>query len=172
MAFVRKLCLVAVTALLVWALPLPGVGASEECNQWGGMFTLELPAGYWTEGTHTYRLRFLDQVIADKSFVVSGDAPLYVGQVALRVGGLFNQAGKLPHQVINPNEDTLVWVGYMTALTNRDEFLEEYDAAHIDVQIDEADWLPLYRHPARSRCSVQTPGYTIRSYSGAFVYLD
>lgn len=172
MAFVRRFGLALITAGMTAALLFSGAAASEECNQWGGMFTLELPVGYWSEGTHSYRLRFGDQIIAEKSFKVSGDAPLYVGQVALRVGGLFDQAGKLPEQEIHPDEDSVVWVGFVLTLTDRNEFLELYNAAQIDVQIDEGEWLPLYKHPARSRCGVHTPGYTIRSYGGESLGLD
>ena len=57
---------------------------------WGGVFTRDLPAGFWNEGGHTYQISGSYSLV---SFTVSPDAPPYDGSVLLRPMGQWYRTG-------------------------------------------------------------------------------
>ena len=120
-----KIVKISVVLFLLIAFSLMGYqhafAQDEVCaNDWYGSFSLELPKGYWSIGTHTYTFELTDDigtVTYDTVFEVTVDAPDYVGQVYLRYLGLIT--GPHPNPLwthieeINPSQDTVFQVSWI-----------------------------------------------------------
>lgn len=167
----RALCLASSLALVATLALAPAAGAYSIRGECEGIMlsqgTLELPPGYWEEGTHTYSLKFTqvgypDDVWGPFEFTVSRDAPLYPGQVWLAY--FVRMAGdvEVPDQAINPAQDSVFWSAWVFDMTGEifgppattmQEAKAALAAATISFSWDGGDWMVARQGPITSACA-------------------
>lgn len=155
---------ISIGAVLVfsWALlwPSPAAADSTGCQgRWFWSYTIELPRGFWSSGSHIYQTRgAIDGVVnfvpGPVVFGVTSSAPLYEGQVRLRffaLQALSNGSIVAPRQ-INTEQDTIFQVADDLIGTKQqaDAF-----AASLSFQFrwDDGPWVDAPRGPVLSFCA-------------------
>jgi hypothetical protein len=123
--------------------------------------TMELPAGYWSEGTHTYTIdtyTALGTVTTyTVEFLVSADAPLYRGQVRL---GLFEPTSFfMSVEAINPAQDTFMQATYWAPYQYANDMFDKGV-----FWVDEEDPITIEAGPIHNRCSDQHWSWYLRNY--------
>ncbi len=117
----KVLGLFTAVLLLVGALLAPAsVGASSSpCQGWLlSTAALQLPAGFWGVGPHTYTIDFYDPIDGDfpvsVQFTVSSTAPLLPGSVFLRMFGVVTDLWTpVLDATINPAQPTVLYAGWL-----------------------------------------------------------
>lgn len=92
--------------------------AGQAPRNWGGIYTRDLPAGFWSEGKHTYfyRYDFEPGISEELTFNVSEQAQLYDGLVLLRPRFQWARVdeGCDMVEMIHPNQQTQFHFGWVT----------------------------------------------------------
>jgi hypothetical protein len=116
---VKRVCALLAAVMLLAAFVVPGTASANQSPCQGyfiSQATVELPAGYWTEGVHHNTMRFLgwggDETWGPFEFTVSDSAPLYKGQVMVAAALIGAGWAPIPDQTINPAQDTFLWAGW------------------------------------------------------------
>jgi hypothetical protein len=123
--------------------------------------TYELPAGYWGVGTHTYTIDtyYLDGENYQFTVVfdVSGDAPVYRGQVRMGLLGLSNFFNDVAE--INPAQDTFLqgtnWVPHYSQI-----YLFDYAI----FTVDDKPPVTIDAGPIHNLCADQHYSWYLRTY--------
>jgi len=92
--------------------------AGQAPRNWGGIYTRDLPGGFWSEGEHTYSYRYdFEPGISDElTFNVSREATLYKDLVLLRPRFQWARVdgGCAMVDSINPDQQTQFHFGWVT----------------------------------------------------------
>jgi Tol biopolymer transport system component len=90
----------------------------QAARNWAGVFTHDLPAGFWSEGAHTYRYRYdFEPGESDElTFNVSKDAQWYEGLVLLRPRFQWARTGEecATIDAVRPDQQTQFNFGWAT----------------------------------------------------------
>ena len=176
----RRLAWLLPALLLAAALPSAALAAprDDSCAAYGSFtYALAVPAGFRTPGLHHFQWHntFLDEdgnpqaFDSDNEIEVASGAPLYGGQMLLRLG---NNAAMLPSgevdpdiQAMNPQQRATFYVvtGFPRGLPNADT-----DAMALRWEGAPgvwSDWITVPRSPQRSFCEeVNVPARFVRSH--------
>lgn len=120
----------------------------QAARTWVAAFTYDLPAGYWTEGIHTYHFEAAGQDnTPDLSFEVGSDKYLYDGTVLLRPWSVIGRTGEecLYIDAIHPNQTTKFYVGW-TAEGAYSDALTYYENLMAKVAWDDNQPVDLVQH--------------------------
>jgi hypothetical protein len=115
----------------------------QAARTWTAAFTYDLPAGFWSEGTHTYHFEAAGQDnTPDLSFNASTEESLQEGTVLLRPWSIIARSGEGCSTInnINPDQPTRFFVGW-TADGTYPEALAYYQDLQARVAWD--DGLPV-----------------------------
>lgn len=134
----------------------------ENCdNDWYINFNQELLPGYWTPGEHSYTFELTDQDLGTEEytiyFEVSESAPIYDGQVMLRFTGPKTFPRFTHVDEINPLQDTVFqvsWVSFDSTRNEAIEFFSEYGVA-ARIRWDGVDYITMKSGPLMNGCDFQ-----------------
>jgi hypothetical protein len=162
----RPLTLLA-AALLVGAFVLPtSTAAQSPCvGVDTALATIAMPAGSWTLGEHTYRVRFTYdngasvEDFAPVTFTVETGAPSFGGPVFLRYNMLSSTAGP-PTSAgtrIQPGQPTVFYGGHLMFIgwdfATRKEAHDFWSAAGVSFSWDGGPWVAGHKLPVTSACA-------------------
>jgi hypothetical protein len=123
--------------------------------------TLELPAGSWEVGTHTYTIEIFyvngENYQFPMTFEVASDAPMYRGQVRLGLLALTNFFNDVFE--INPAQDT-----FLQATTWMPAHFEQYLFDYVIFTIDDNLPITIDAGPAHNLCADQHNSWYLRTY--------
>jgi Tol biopolymer transport system component/regulation of enolase protein 1 (concanavalin A-like superfamily) len=120
-------------------------------RRWVAALTYDLPAGYWSEGGHSYQWQTGDpDQNVEIGFTVSGDALIYDNYVMLRHNSVVADGGEGcgDIDVIHPSQKTRFVIGWAVDGTYP-EALAYFDGLGLKVSWDDNAALDLNRHEIR-----------------------
>jgi hypothetical protein len=137
---------------------------------WTSSYSLELSAGYWTPGWHSYDFDLTDAgqtSFYHIDFYVTDAAPLHKGQVQLRGLGMRSVDDEVTE--INPAQDTVMQVTFVYGNPDftpgtREQAEAQRATLTVQVQLDSGGWIALPSGPLTKFCAVANPGRFMRSW--------
>ena len=141
---------------------------------WTSSYSLELPAGYWTLGWHSYDFALTDAEQTSffhVDFYVTDAAPLHKGQVQLRFLGMRSVDDVVTE--INPAQDTVMQVTFVYGNPDftpgtREQAEAQRAAISVQVRWDGGGWITLPSGPLTKFCAVANPGRFMRSWGKSY----
>jgi hypothetical protein len=138
----------------------PAFAEPPDCQgHWFWSHNLDLPQGFWSEGSHTYQMRSAINgtvvFTADPiSFRVTPEAPTYPGQAQLRFYAVrvYAEGAALQVDQLNPQQDTYMQVS--DDLRGSKAEADGFAASEKDeVMWDGGGWTAMTRGPVLSVCA-------------------
>jgi hypothetical protein len=164
----RRLLTLLAAALLVGAFVLPGSAAAQSpcVGVDTALATIAMPAGSWTLGAHSYKVRFTydngaspPQDYGPVTFTVETGAPAFAGPVFLRYDGLSSTAGP-PTSAgtrIQPGQRTVFYGGHLLFIgwdfATRNEARDFWSTSGVSFSWDGGPWVAGHKLPVTSACA-------------------
>lgn len=199
----RRLLALLTAAMLIGAVIVPSAvsanSSTKGCQGYGQTgSTIQLPAGYWTVGVHTYWTHYVDtnpdpawtsdQWYGPFTFTVDPNATLHMGNVILPTldfwGTLYSVDGPILDNTINPAQKTFFYGGWaplpMTADTwiannfpgtpyNRQQWKAEMAMSPISFRWDSGPAIIGNMGPLQSYCvGSGSSSFFLRTYGKKF----
>lgn len=172
----RGMALLLAVTLVLSSQPSIADAVGRDCDRWGWVFTLDLPPGFWAEGSHVYEIRSSPltpgpDVVFTVPFEVDAAAPLIRGEVLLLLFGPAGHTGRT--FTLNPAQDTAFFVGWISggtmASVSRAEAEARADATRAAFSWDDrAEWTAVEHSVVSSRCAIGNEGRFMRDWSPDF----
>lgn len=172
----RLVAALVAISLLLPTHAAPAAAASRDCDRWAWHFSLDLPAGFWAEGSHVYEIRSNLAGGQEQVFTVAFDVdqshPLVKGEVLFLLFGPLGRDGRT--FALNPAQDTAFQVGFFhggtMATVDRAQAEATADATGASFRWDGmTEWIVVERSPVMSICAALTsPARFLRDWGRDF----
>ena len=158
------LIVVALSLLSFFQVLAQGKGCAHD---WTFSYNLDLHRGFWSDGYHDYEVEITidgNTLPYSNGFTVTDDAPIYKGQVLFRFFGLVTAPVWTQLYEINPSQDTIFQVTWVTSDMSKKEALDTQAGTSVKIKWDDGEWLDLPKGRVVNVCTWGNPSLFKRSW--------
>jgi len=178
MKYRKVIGILLVTLVLPAMIVIPALVDQPGCQTVSWDFvhshTVEFFPGDWSVGSHVYQMRITlpDSEVLELDpvyFEVTEDAPLYKGQVFLRLWGLTSLEDSIDDLKIHPDQDTVLQLSWTYPEDyDANERKAERDSLIVEFKWDGNEYVTISAGPIVSFCSVTNQGHYMRNWGNSW----